>query len=81
MVNYCGTRRISYYDFAENDYLYLKNSYERSDFSNAMAVLTQSICERFFGSSASVDCQNTPQDEIADALRTYSTYHGVPQQR
>lgn len=67
-----GAKRISYYDFAENDYLYLKNSYERGDFSNAMAVLAQSICEGYFKHVVDTYCQNVPHEELTDALHSHS---------
>lgn len=42
--------KIDYYDFAENDYKYLKNSYDRGDVGNAMAYIAQNVCERYLKS-------------------------------
>lgn len=37
----------TYYDFAEDDYRYLKEDYERGRIANYMAGIAQSICERY----------------------------------
>lgn len=40
-------KEVSYYSFAENDYLYLKDSIAEGWVSNAMCSSAQNICERF----------------------------------
>lgn len=40
-------KKLDYYGFAENDYIYLKKSYARGDVGNAMTYVAQSICERY----------------------------------
>ena len=42
--------KIDYYDFAENDYKYLENSYNRGDVGNAMTYIAQNVCERYLKS-------------------------------
>ncbi len=37
----------NYYDFAEDDYLYFMDSYERGIVRNAMGGLAQNICEKY----------------------------------
>ena len=40
-------KRISYYDYAENDYNYLKDSVEECRFANMLASASQNTCERY----------------------------------
>lgn len=40
-------KRVTYYNFAENDYLYLKANIEDKRVSNAMCSSAQDICERY----------------------------------
>lgn len=37
----------TYYDFAEDDYQYLREDYERGRIANYMAGMAQNICERY----------------------------------
>lgn len=37
----------TYFDFAEDDYLFLQNAYKRGDVANAMGAIAQNICERY----------------------------------
>lgn len=40
-------KEVTYYNFAENDYLYLKANVEEKRVSNAMCSSAQNICERY----------------------------------
>ncbi len=40
-------KEVTYYNFAENDYLYLKANVEDGRVSNAMCSSAQNICERY----------------------------------
>ena len=37
----------NYFDFAQNDYEYLQNSYKCGLIANAMAASAQNICEKY----------------------------------
>lgn len=40
-------RLNTYFDFAENDFLYFMNSAERGDVANMMGAIAQGICEKY----------------------------------
>lgn len=62
--------KIDYYDFAENDYRYLENSYNRGDIGNAMTYIAQNICERYLKSVIEyADCTNLCN---GDEMKTHS---------
>lgn len=65
----------NYFDFAQNDYEYLQNSYKCGLIANAMAASAQNICEKyikgvidqFYEPGSQEDC-----DELERIMRTHS---------
>lgn len=43
-------KKINYYNFADNDYEFLRDNYKEGRVSNIMCVSAQNICERYFKS-------------------------------
>ena len=65
----------SYYDFAENDYQYLIQSYESGMVANAMGALAQEICEKYLKHIINeyiVPESLDENQEKAEALRTHN---------
>lgn len=62
-------KEINYYSFAENDYLYLKNSIEAGFCSNAMASIAQNIIERYLKHIIDVFCK---EEDVTAVLKTHS---------
>lgn len=62
-----GTR--SYFDVAENDYLFLKEDYERGRVGNIMCYSAQSICERYL---KHIIDKNVTDVDTTVVLRTHS---------
>lgn len=38
---------VTYFDFAENDYMFFKGAYENGFVANSMAAIAQGICEKY----------------------------------
>lgn len=67
----------SYFDFAENDFLFFQQTYQAGIRGNALAALGQSICERYLKHIA--DRYANPEDEMESfkkqsVLRTHSLH-------
>ena len=45
-----GNSLESYFDFAENDYLFFRQAYDSNVRGSALAALGQNICERYLKS-------------------------------
>ena len=65
----------SYFDFAENDFLFFQQTYQAGIRGNALAALGQSICERYLKHIA--DRYANPEDEMESfkkqsVLRTHN---------
>ena len=60
---------VNYYNFADNDYWFLKVNIERKQVSNAMTSIAQNICERYLKHVIDVDCKNR---ECTEILKTHS---------
>lgn len=65
----------TYYDFAENDYLFLKDIIEENRFCNGLAFMSRDVCERYL--KYIVETYYTPQkqedtDKKHNILRTHS---------
>lgn len=62
-------KEVSYYSFADNDYLYLKANIEDDRVSNSMCSSAQNICERYL--KAVVE-EKAIEQEDTDIMRTHS---------
>lgn len=51
----------TYYDFAENDYLFLKEIIEENRFCNGLASMSQNVCERYL--KHIIDTYYIPQNQ------------------
>lgn len=70
-----GETLKSYYDFAENDYRYLIQSYEAGMVANAMGALAQGICEKYLKyliNEYVIPATSNENQEKADVLRTHN---------
>jgi HEPN domain-containing protein len=62
-------KNVTYFDMAENDYLFLSKTYEDGRVGNAMCYIAQNICERYL--KHVIDISGAKED-ITDVLRTHS---------
>lgn len=62
-------KNVTYFDMAENDYLFLSKTYEDGCVSNAMCYISQNICERYL--KHVIDISGAEED-ITSILRTHS---------
>ena len=64
----------SYYDFAENDYLFFKAAVNNHLFANSMGAMAQNICERFIKHLINqyIKVDKTNLDEVTDILSTHN---------
>ena len=62
-------KKVNYYSFAEEDYLFLKANMEEKRISNAMASLAQNICERYLKHIIEQYCTSM---DCTDALKAHS---------
>ena len=68
-------RKYTYFDYAEQDYLFLIDDYERGKVGNLMATSAQNTCERYFKHiiEIAVEPQNKEESVYkAEILRTHS---------
>lgn len=62
---------VTYFDFAENDYEFLKATYESGFVANSMAAIAQGICEKYLKFLIERDTDKTrPQYE--SVMKTHS---------
>ena len=65
----------TYFDFAENDYLYFMASCERGDVANMMGAIAQGICEKYMKHLIEEFDQPVNEDEVSQkekALHSHS---------
>lgn len=61
--------KLSYLDFAEEDYQFLMNCKKHGQFGNAMCMLSQKTCERYLKHLIENECKNV---DISYILKTHS---------
>lgn len=62
-------KAVNYYNFAENDYCYLKANVEEGRISNAMCSSAQNICERYLKSAIEKSANEMMNTEV---MKTHS---------
>lgn len=62
-------KTLSYFDFAENDYLYLKETVNQGMVANAICSISQSVCERYLKHVIDI---NTFSFDVSKEMATHS---------
>ena len=65
----------NYFDFAEDDYQYLKEDYERGRVANYMASMSQNICERYLKHVVETYVIPTTEKEEAEETKVLHTHN------
>lgn len=60
---------VSYFDYAENDYIFYRANYEEHRIGNAMCYSAQGICERYLKHLVDIYCTD---EDTTSVLRTHS---------